>query len=524
MANTALVAEHTARTLYDHLPLLQVLVPFCAAPLIVLLGSRRLAWPLAFVSSAIALIISVMLMMSVREGGYISYTMGGWSPPLGIEYRIDATNAYVLMLISAIGTVVLPFAYVSVKDEIRSKDHSLFYACWMLCLTGLLGMVATGDAFNVFVFLEISSLSTYVLVAQGAARDRRALTAAYDYLIMGTIGATFFVIGLGMLYMATGTLNMADLADRIADQGANRTVRSGFAFIVVGLGLKVAMFPLHLWLPKAYTFAPSAVTVFLSATATKAALYVLMRFIFSVYHPDFSFTTNALEIIFLPLAIIAMFSASFVAAFQINFKRMLAYSSIAQVGYMLLGIAILTETGLTAALLHMFNHGLAKALLFMGVGALVLRTGSAFYTQISGLGRKMPLTCGAIVVGGLSLIGVPGTAGFLSKWLLVQAALERVAENSSFLLVSIAIVLSSLLAVVYVWRVFEVLYLREPDPNSTATEAPLMMLIPMWILAGSCLWFGLSTDFLYDIANQAALGLLDGSMGMLDSNEALGVK
>ena len=249
-----------------------------------------------------------------------------------------------------------------------------------------------------------------------------------------------------------------------------------------------------------------------------------MRFIFSVYHPDFSFTTNALEIIFLPLAIIAMFSASFVAAFQINFKRMLAYSSIAQVGYMLLGIAILTETGLTAALLHMFNHGLAKALLFMGVGALVLRTGSAFYTQISGLGRKMPLTCGAIVVGGLSLIGVPGTAGFLSKWLLVQAALERVAENSSFLLVSIAIVLSSLLAVVYVWRVFEVLYLREPDPNSTATEAPLMMLIPMWILAGSCLWFGLSTDFLYDIANQAALGLLDGSMGMLDSNEALGVK
>ena len=166
----------------------------------------------------------------------------------------------------------------------------------MLCFTGLLGMVATGDAFNVFVFLEISSLSTYVLVAQGASKDRRALTAAYDYLIMGTIGATFFVIGLGMLYMATGTLNMADLADRISDQGANRTVRSGFAFIIVGMGLKVAMFPLHLWLPKAYTFAPSAVTVFLSATATKAALYVLMRFVFSVYHPDFAFAKTKTKI------------------------------------------------------------------------------------------------------------------------------------------------------------------------------------------------------------------------------------
>lgn len=522
MANIAHVAEHTMRSLIDHLPLLQVLVPFCAAPIIVLIGSRRLAWPLAFIASVISLIISIILMLSVREGGYITYSLGGWAPPLGIEYRIDATNAFVLTLISMIGAVVLPFAYTSVKDEIRTRDHSLFYACWMLCFTGLLGMVATGDAFNVFVFLEISSLSTYVLVAQGASKDRRALTAAYDYLIMGTIGATFFVIGLGMLYMATGTLNMADLADRISDQGANRTVRSGFAFIIVGMGLKVAMFPLHLWLPKAYTFAPSAVTVFLSATATKAALYVLMRFVFSVYHPDFAFAKNTLEIIFLPLAIIAMFSASIVAAFQINFKKMLAYSSIAQVGYMLLGIAILNETGLTASLLHMFNHGFAKALLFMGAGALVLRTGSSFYLQISGVGRKMPITAGAIVIGGLSLIGVPGTAGFLSKWLLIQAALERSSDNSLYLLVALSVVLSSLLAVIYVWRLFEVLFLREPDLSIPISEAPVMMIIPMWILAGSCVWFGFSTDLLYDFANQAALNLLGGSMGMSDSVLNLG--
>jgi multicomponent Na+:H+ antiporter subunit D len=514
MADTAHIVEHTARTLRDHLPVLQVLVPFCTAPLIVLLGSRRLAWPLAFIASATALVISFMMLHDVRGGGMLNYTMGGWAPPLGIEYRVDAANAFVLLLISAIGTVVLPFAYTSFRDEIKSRDHTLMYACWMLCFTGLLGMVATGDAFNVFVFLEISSLSTYVLVAMGAGRDRRALTAAYDYLIMGTIGATFFVIGLGMLYMATGTLNMADLADRIADQGANRTVRSGFAFIIVGMGLKVAMFPLHLWLPKAYTFAPSAVTVFLSATATKAALYVVIRFVFSVYNPDFTFATNTLEIIFIPLAIIAMFSASFVAVFQTNFKRMLAYSSIAQVGYMLLGIALLTDTGLTATILHMFNHGITKALLFMGVGAYVLRANGSFYTQIAGLGRKMPITTGAVVIGGLSLIGVPGTAGFVSKWILVQAALERAPESAMFLAIAVAIVLSSLLAVVYVWRAFEVLYLSEPDPNSTATEAPYMMLIPMWILAGGCIWFGFSTDHLLGAAEQAATGLFHGTQGM----------
>tara|TARA_R110002124_G_scaffold13349_7_gene61755 strand:+ start:955 stop:2529 length:1575 start_codon:yes stop_codon:yes gene_type:complete len=515
MAVTAHVAETTARTLADHLPILLVLVPFCTAPLIVLFGSRRLAWPLAFIASLAAFVIAFLLLLTVREGNFVSYTLGGWAPPLGIEYRVDAANAFVLLLISGIGAITLPFAYVSVKDEVRKRDHTLFYAAWMLCLTGLLGMVVTGDAFNVFVFLEISSLSTYVLVAQGAARDRRALTAAYDYLIMGTIGATFFVIGLGMLYMATGTLNLADLADRIADQGANRTVRSGFAFIIVGMGLKVAMFPLHLWLPKAYTFAPSAVAVLLSATATKAAIYVVLRFTFSVYNPNFSFTTNTLEIIFAPLAIIAMFSASFVAVFQTNFKRMLAYSSIAQVGYILLGIAFLSETGLTAAILHIFNHGITKALLFMGAGALVLRTGGSFYTQAAGLGRKMPITCGAFVIGGLSLIGVPGTAGFLSKFLLVQAALEKAADNAMYLAVAVAIVLSSLLSVVYVWRAIEVLFLQEPDPNSTATEAPLMMLIPMWILAAAVIWFGFSTDFLYDTANQAALGLLDGSKGML---------
>jgi len=202
MADTAHVVEHTARTLTDHLPVLQVLIPFMAAPTIVFLGSKRLAWGLAFLATAASFVVSIMLMLAVKEGNFVAYTMGGWAPPLGIEYRIDAANAFVLLLISSIGTVVLPFAYPSVKDEIRSRDHTLFYACWMLCYTGLLGMVATGDAFNVFVFLEISSLSTYVLVAQGAARDRRALTAAYDYLIMGTIGATFFVIGLGMLYMA----------------------------------------------------------------------------------------------------------------------------------------------------------------------------------------------------------------------------------------------------------------------------------------------------------------------------------
>ncbi|OUS07284.1 cation:proton antiporter [Rhodobacterales bacterium 52_120_T64] len=497
-------------TLNDHLPILQVLVPLATAPLIVLIGSRRLTWSLAFIASALSFVIAILLLMQVIDGSVISYQIGGWAPPLGIEYRVDATNAFVLFLVTGISTLVLPYARESVKSEIPARHHTLFYAAFMLCLTGLLGVAITGDAFNVFVFLEISSLATYVLIAQGSYRDKRALTAAYDYLIMGTIGATFFVIGLGMLYMATGTLNMADLADRIADQGANRTVRAAFAFIVVGMGLKIAIYPLHLWLPRAYTFAPSAVTVFLAATATKVAIYVLLRFTFSIFQPAFMFEVNTLEFIILPFAILAMFAASFIAIFQSDFKRMLAYSSIAQIGYMLLGISLLTDTGLTAAIAHLFNHGITKATLFMGVGILVLRSGGSFYNRIQGMGKTMPWTSAAIVIGGLSLIGVPGTAGFISKWVLVEATIEK-----GWWPISILIVLSSLLAVIYVWRVIEVLYLKAPLAGTNYKEAPLTMLIPMWILALACIYFGFATDVTLTASRAAAQGLLAGSAGMM---------
>lgn len=501
--------HHVARTFMDHLPILQVVIPLIAAPLIVFVGNRNFAWLLAFAASVAAFVISCMLLAQVLDGGFISYHIGGWAPPLGIEYRIDAANAFVLLLISGISTVVLPYAYESVKAEIPKRNHTLFYACFMLCFTGLLGMVATGDAFNVFVFLEISSLSTYVLVAQGANQNIRALTAAYDYLIMGTIGATFFVIGLGLLYMATGTLNMADLADRIADQGDNRTVRAAFAFIVVGLGLKVAIYPLHHWLPNAYTYSPSAISAFLAATATKAAIYVLLRFLFSVFTPSFEFESWTLYLIFIPFAVLAMFVASFVAVFQTNLKRMLAYSSIAQIGYMLLGIAMLNATGLSAAVVHLVNHGVTKAALFMGVGAMVMYTGSAFFNDLNGLGRKMPLTGAAMVASGLSLIGVPGTAGFISKWVLVQAAFEN-----GWWLIAIAIMLSSLLAVIYVWRMVEVLYLTAPNDDCVAKDPPLTMLIPIWIMAGACIWLGFDTEITLGSARVAAEGLLAGSAGM----------
>ena len=206
----------------------------------------------------------------------------------------------------------------------------------------------------------------------GAERDKRALTAAYDYLIMGTIGATFFVIGIGFLYMATGTLNMADLAERISDMSGNRTVQAGFAFVVVGMGLKAAIYPMHLWLPSAYTYAPSVVTTFLAATATKAAIYVLLRFMFSVYQPEFIFETHTLNFIIVPLAVVAMFAASIIAVFPAGSPNVCLPTPVwHRSANMMLGIGFVNATGLTATLIHLFNHGITKGALFMVVWALM---------------------------------------------------------------------------------------------------------------------------------------------------------
>jgi multicomponent Na+:H+ antiporter subunit D len=364
---------HPVLSLLDHLPVLIVIVPLMAAPLCVLVDRPRLAWRVALIAAFASLFCAIALLGQVLDGSVISYELGGWAPPWGIEYRIDLLGAFVLLIVSAMAAVVLTSPRRA--SSRRSPDRiARFYAAFLLALAGLLGIVATGDAFNVFVFLEISSLASYALISMG--RDRRALNAAFQYLVMGTIGATFILIGIGFLYMMTGTLNMQDLAERLPAVADTNTVRAGFAFLTVGIGLKLAMFPLHLWLPNAYAYAPSVVSAFLAATATKVALYVMLRFMLGIFGVDFSLHEMPFDKILLVLGVLGILSGSLVAIYQDNVKRMLAYSSVAQIGYMVLGIAIATTAGVTAAVLHMFNHALMKGVLFLALGAVVYRLGS----------------------------------------------------------------------------------------------------------------------------------------------------
>ncbi len=487
----------------NNLPALQVVLPLIAAPLCVMLRRSVLTWVVAWSATWSTAAIAIAILLKVLNGGVISYAFGGWEPPWGIEYRVDPLNAFVLVLVAVVAAVIVPYARRSLLTELRAEKHYLFWTAYLICLSGLLGVTITGDAFNVFVFLEISSLATYILIAFG--QDRRALVASYQYLIMGTIGATFIVIGVGLLYLMTGTLNLADMTQRIAAMPLYRPELAALAFLTVGISLKLALFPLHLWLPNAYAYAPSVSTAFLSATATKVAVYLLIRFSYTVFGQSHMFDELPFEEVLLTLSVAAMFIASLVAIFQDDVKRMFAYSSVAQIGYMTLGIGLGNADGLTGSIVHLFNHAVAKGAIFLLLGCVALRIGQPVMSQMAGLARRMPLTAAGLVVGGLSLIGIPGTVGFVSKWYLVMGAVEK-----GWWWLAALVVISSLLAVVYVWRLIEVCYFREPSRRmAEASEAPLSMLIPAWVFVIACIYFGLDTSATAGTAQIAAQSLLE---------------
>ncbi len=485
-------------SLNEHLPLLVIVLPMLAAPLCVLVGRGGAAWLIALVAGWLSLGAAAALLQQVAEAGVVSYRLGSWAPPWGIELRVDLLGAFVLLIVCAIAALVMVYARRSVIREIKASRIPSFYAALLLVCAGLAGITATGDAFNLFVFLEISSLASYALISMG--QDRRALSAAFQYLVMGSVGATFILIGIGFLYLMTGTLNMQDLAERLPDVADTRTVRAGFAFLTVGIGLKLALFPLHLWLPNAYAYAPSVVSALFAATATKVAVYALLRFILGVFGADFSLGAMPLNWLLMLLGAAGILIASLVALYQDNVKRMLAYSSVAQVGYMVLGIGLASAAGVSAAILHLFNHALMKGALFLALGAVAYQLGRVELKDFAGLGRSMPWTMAAVVIGGLSLIGVPATAGFISKWYLVLAILEQ-----GLWPLAVLVLLGSILALLYVWRLVETAYFKAPAEVAAAPgEAPLSLLLPLWVLAGANLYFGLSTDLSADLAQQAA--------------------
>ena len=488
--------------LIKNLPILVVLCPLMTSLLVVLIPNIFFSWGLTALSTFLTFVFSILLYQEIQIHSYISYAIGKWMPPIGIEYIIDKVAIIPVIIISGISFIATIFSYKIMPEEIEKKSLSKVYSLWLLAVAGLIGLVTTGDAFNLFVFLEISSLASVALVAMGAQKDKQALVAAYNYLIIGAVGATLYVIGVGLLYGITGTLNMADLTNRITDLNNNKALIAGFVFIIIGIMVKAAVFPLHIWLPRAYAYAPSAVSVLLAATATKASLYILARILFSVFENSENLINNTLFFVILPLSIIAMFAGTIMAIYEKDIKRLLAHSSVAQIGYITLAFAIGTKASIAAGFIHMFNHAIIKGGLFIAITSL------GFFIQkrvtinnLSGLGRAMPITFFCFVLCSLSLAGLPLTAGFISKLYLIKATI-----SSDAIWIAILILISSALSVVYLWKMIEVMWMRE-GRKIVIKENPAIY-ISLIIITFFNIYFGLDASLVVNGSFEAAEKLI----------------
>jgi len=486
-------------------PALLVIVPLLSALAVAVAGwvNRKWCFPLAAAALAVAAWSSVGLLFRVLHEGVVIYQLGGWPPPVGIAYYVDHLNGLVLPLVSIVALLNIMASKKSVEQEFPDKICA-FYTLYLLMVTGLLGIVVTGDAFNLYVLLEIAALTGYGLLAIG---EKRSQLATLHYLYMGTIGACFYLLGVGYLYIVTGSLNMVDIAEILPDLYHSKAVIASFIICMVGVWLKMAFFPLHAWLPNAYTYAPSASSSLIAPLVTKVMVYVMIRLILTVFTPKFAFAAIVLSDAVVWLAVIAVVMGAILALAERDLKKMSAYIIVTEVGYMVGGAWLGNRIGMTGAILHIVNDALMTLCIFLVVGNIVYKVKGYAFDDLPGLFRKMPFTMGAFVIGAMSIIGVPPTCGFFSKWYLIAGAIS--AGRYDFMA---ALLFSSLISVVLFFRVFEISY-YEPfgdshghdDRSGGIDEAPVTMVVPLLMVAAILILLGLYTDYIVNHIVQFAI-------------------
>jgi multicomponent Na+:H+ antiporter subunit D len=498
----------------ERLPALLIAVPLLSATLPVALGllKHQVGWPIAVLALAIETALASWLASAVFwGGGRVTHVLGGTSFGrkhkevggfdtegfiVGIELVADNLSALLVVLVAAVALAVLAFT------RRAGPRRNAFYSGYLLMAGGLMGLVLTGDLFNLFVFLEIVGLTGYALVASGDSAA--SAVAALKYLIIGTVGASMYLVGVGYIYVRTGTLNMVDVSRVIAGEPAwvesalysDPLLAAAFVFIAIGLATKSAIFPLHTWQPGAYSEAPDGVTVYIAALVSTTSVYAFARITWFVFTSEFFAATMTnrwvLELL-LGMAAISVLAGSILAAMQQRVKRMFAYSSVAQFGLIMMAVGLavhpavtdkVTQFAVYGVVIHLLAHAVIKGGLFATAGALAASTGARTVDSYAGLAKERPFLSGSLAVLGLSIIGVPPMVGFVGKWYIGLAAVR-----SELWPLAAVVFISTVLTLLYVARLLEKLYFT---PSETTQSTPADDGEPVATDGGSTLSYGMA--------------------------------
>ena len=475
-------------------PLL-IAIPLAAAFLIPLVSrvSRRVPRyipPLALLANVI--LSFVLLPHTLHEPIVVS--MGGWEPPFCINLVVGPLGTLLTVLISLVSFFIAIYAVTYIDKEPSDNYHVLF----LLLVTGATGTVLTGDIFNLFVFFEILCISSYALTAYN--RDKEGTEAGYKYLVQGTVGSTLILIAIAFLYGLTGTLNMADIARRISSVDSF-DLFVVFALFVVGFGVEAAVFPLNAWLPDAHSSAPATVSAILSGIAIKAGLYAIARTAYTLFNASGLFVfLSALGVVTLVVGEVSAYRQ------REDVKRMLAYSSIGQIGLILFALGIATSSGIFGALFQLVNHAIAKSLLFLAVGYMIRRVGSKQLSSFGGLGRQMPVTCLLFAIAVFSLVGLPPFAGFMSKLSIVYAALAT--ERGLFMAFVVIVLVTTVVEAGYFFRLVQTLYFKESGNTAQGGDTPLSGQLPLVALGVLIVLIGVLPQIIAPVLRSGAEELL----------------
>ena len=506
----------------NNFPILAIMSLFLGAFISSLVGRRnaKVRNTVVFLSMLVSLVLILALIKPVLlEGQVINYWLGNWEPvegwAIGNSLEVDALSLFfaLIVVVAVFVSGVYSFFYMSHDDSLVN-----YYTLFLMLSGSVLGLVLSGDLFNMFVMIEIM---TFTAVALTAFRNHYegALEGAFKYLVVGSLGSTSVLIGIALIYSQLHTLNLAQIA-ALLPTASSPVILIAFAFLFVGFGSKAFLFPFHPLAADAHAVAPASISLMISGVLTKCGVYGIIRLCYCLYQ---NMDQPFVQYFVTGVGVISMFVCVTMAFNQHNFKRLLAFHSISQVGYVITVIGLGSALGMSAGLFHAMNHTIFKGLLFLTAGAVQHATGSLDLDELGGLSKKMPGTCALFLIGAASISGLPPFNGFASKWMIYQATFQKAGEtgNFFFVVVCVAALITSVLTLASFIKVAQSVFFGQLNPKFANTkEVSLGMRIPMWILAALCILPGLFPDqvqrWLLTPATQAATnasGYIDAAMG-----------